>query len=91
MTATNGWVVLVAGLEHVAVGSLDRVGGVVGAHELGKRGCSNKSANKADTFNETANGSSIVLGSGFDTRLSLGDDEAPNGNRNSAEGLTIGA
>ena len=87
--------VLVAGLELVTVGSLGdslyRVGGVVGAHELGKRGCGNKSANKADTFNETADGSSIVLGSGFDARLGLGDDEAPDGNRNSAEGLAIGA
>ena len=86
--------VLVAGLELVAVGSLGdslyRVGGVVGAHELGKRGDCNKSANKADTFNETTDGSSIVLGSGFNARLSLGDYEAPNGNRNSAEGLAIG-
>ena len=86
----------VAGLELVAAAgslgdSLDGVGGVVVAHELGEGGCSNKSADISDTLNETANGSGFVLGGGFDASLGLGDDEAPDGNRNGAEGLAIGA
>lgn len=67
----------------------NRVSSVGSSHHLEKRCSSNKSSEDCNLLDGGGNGFNIVLLGSFNTRLSFGDNETPNSNRDSAECLAV--
>ena len=69
--------------------SLNRVSRVGSTHQLKERSSNNHRAEDTNLLNKTTNGLGIILGSGYNAGLSLGDNEAPDHDRKGAKGLTV--
>ena len=72
-----------------SLNGFNRVSSVGSSHHLEKRCSSNKSGEDGDLLDGGANGFNIVLLGSLNTRLSFGDNETPNSNRDSAECLAV--